>query len=88
MKRLLQPRNIQVNTDMTDIMIVDTGADQSIICGRSWVVTHWTKRSVLISAYLQTQAVKEYPIVSACTMVIGENGQKWLIRVNEAVYVG
>ena len=29
----------------------------------------------------------EYPIVSACTAIKGENGQTWIIRINEAIYV-
>ena len=76
-----------MNDIKSDILVIDTGADQSIICGESWTVTHQTGRSVLISAYLQDQPPQEYPIVSACTMVLGRNTQKWLIRINEAIYV-
>ena len=70
-----------------DIIVVDTGADQSILCGDCWIITHKTERKVLVSSYLQQQPPTEYPIVSACAIIMGPNGDRWLISVNEAIWI-
>ena len=84
---MIQVRRNCKQDEQDDILVVDTGADQSIICCESWVITHRTKQVVKISAYLQEQPPTEHLIVSACAVIIGDNGQKWLVQNNEAIWV-
>ena len=42
---------------------------------------------MLVGSYLQQEPPREYPIVSACTLVVSPEGQKWLIQIHEAIWV-
>lgn len=64
---------------------MDTGADQSIICGESWVISHCTQQIVKMSSYLQEKPPTEHSIISACAVIVGDDGQKWLVQINKAI---
>ena len=71
------------------ILIVDTAADQSTCGGPAWVVIEDTGKTLQCSGYIrdrQETGGRELPVVSALTCAEVDNGESFLILMNQACY--
>ena len=65
--------------------IVDGGCDTTV-CGSTWRLLATTSRKVDIQGFSANLQKKNIPIVSAVSVAV-INGERFLLRVNEALYL-
>ena len=78
---------IELNNET--ILIVDSAADQCTCAGPAWKVLHDTGNKILCNGYLSNKEEGEgqvLPVVSAVTCVEAEDGEVFLLLVNQACY--
>ena len=70
----------------TPILIIDSGADQTLIT-HHWTVTRKTGRFVYLTGPLAGQSQgSRFEVVSAAAIIVDETGNKYYATVHEALY--
>ena len=73
----------------SSILIMDTGADQCTIGGPSWIVLNKTGEEIQCNGYLKGEKGfygPSLPIVSAVTCATDQEGQPFLLIINQACF--
>ena len=70
-----------------DILICDTAADQCTVTRGAWHIDSSSSRYVACNNYLDKNNITKCQLVSACTVIKGQNLKPTLLRVHEGVLV-